>query len=136
MQITIHHGHIDHRHGYDHHAATTREAFIAWAANYCREYWHEFFDKDNPEHAIPDADEDIVSTYFERSSEEGGGYGEYFHHDETTIELPQPYASAPELLQGCRLMLAAYAPARDESKFDRLHSAVQVAVSAVNQATV
>jgi hypothetical protein len=101
MNITIYHGHIDHRHGYNHHAATSHEQFFKWAADYCRKSWPEQFDKDDPDHAIPDTDEEIVSMFFERAGDAGMGEGEYFHHDITQIEIPDP-APSPHLLEACQ----------------------------------
>lgn len=90
MNITIHYGHIDHRHGYDHHAATSHEDLIKWAAEYCRESWSEQFNEDDPDDAIPETDDQIVEKYFERAGDAGMGDGEYFHHDMTQIEIPDP----------------------------------------------
>jgi hypothetical protein len=98
MNITIYHGHIDHRHGYNHHAATSHEELIKWAADYCRESWSEQFDEEDPDHAMPETDEAIVNKYFERAGDAPGmGDGEYFHHDVTDIEIP-----TPGLLEACQ----------------------------------
>jgi hypothetical protein len=78
MQIFV--GVIQHKHGDNVYAATTRDRLMKQIADYCREWWKS----DGPDEPMPEGDEDVVTQYFDWVAEIGGSEG-YFIVDDTEL---------------------------------------------------
>ncbi|HEX7856962.1 MAG TPA: hypothetical protein VF503_25050 [Sphingobium sp.] len=77
--VTLHVAYIDHRHGANVYAAPDRAELMSQLGAYCRLWWSQINDADDPESLDDDA---VVRRYFEKEHEE------YLMVD--TIELPAP----------------------------------------------
>lgn len=82
MQLTVHTAVIEHRHGINTYAATTREELHSDLATYCRENWEAEMGDDPGE--PPDGIDDVIDAYFDQSE----FHNEYLETNEHFLTLP------------------------------------------------
>ena len=88
MNLTIHTATIDFRNGYVCFSSTVPDDLQNQIAAYCRENWANSFAAGDP---LPSHRQALIEHYLD-NSEDG------LQESISTLALPEPYASAPELL--------------------------------------
>jgi hypothetical protein len=92
MNLRIHTAVISHDEGTTHYVSASHGDLIARIGDWCREHWSSISDEPPPQ-----STRDLIDAYFYDNTDD------FLEVTEDTIELPQPYASGPELfaaLQG------------------------------------
>jgi hypothetical protein len=62
---------IEHKYGFNHYAAKTKEGVMETLAEYCKEWWDDI----NPSAEIPLTIDEIIDVYFDNK------YDEYYTYD-------------------------------------------------------
>lgn len=87
MKLPIHTAVITHDEGVTQFVAAGHADLIARIGDWCREHWPSVSSDPPPENV-----RDLIDAYFHDNAEEA------YEVSEDSIDLPEPYASAPELL--------------------------------------
>jgi len=101
MKLPIHTAVITHDDGTTQFVAASHGDLIGRIADWCREHWSSVSAEPPPAEA-----RDLIDAYFYDNVEDS------LEVTEGSIELPEPYASAPELLAQLKCLLAALAAYR------------------------
>ncbi len=138
MSLTLHTARITHYHGFNDYSEFDYPTLQSQIAAYCRDGWNELMHCEGEPLPIPEDATELIDAYFD------GNDREFIEKSQIALTLPQPYASAPEMLEALRcyvselhkqIIVLGWESIEQYQSYNRTDEAYSVVLRAISKAT-